>query len=111
MGGTLLSGKKSANLVLGSESNLFHVGSAVDDDDGHLFWTCPCPPRVKIRDNPEFHDLMKMDNGNSSRCFLWLGGCLHSLMLMVVLHELITLPWASLILAQWRVPDGYDANF
>ena len=25
--------------------------------DGHLFWECPYPPLVEIRENPEFHDL------------------------------------------------------
>ena len=23
------------------------------DGDGHLFWECPCPPLVEIRENPE----------------------------------------------------------
>ena len=27
------------------------------DGDGHLFWDCPFPPVVEIRENPEFHDL------------------------------------------------------
>ena len=29
------------------------------DNDGHLFWDCPFPPLVEIRENPEFHDLMR----------------------------------------------------
>ena len=29
------------------------------DNDGHLFWECPFPPLVEIRDIPEFHDLMR----------------------------------------------------
>ena len=30
------------------------------DNDGHLFWDCPFPPLVEIRENPEFHDLMRI---------------------------------------------------
>ena len=32
------------------------------DGDGHLFRECPFPPLVEIRENPEFHDLMRIDN-------------------------------------------------
>ena len=31
------------------------------DHDGHLFWECTFPPLVEIRENPEFHDLMRLD--------------------------------------------------
>ena len=34
------------------------------DGDGHLFWECTFPPLVEIRENPEFHDLMRMDKGS-----------------------------------------------
>ena len=40
------------------------------DNDGHLFWDCPFPPLVKIRENPEFHDLMRLDKANWPRCLL-----------------------------------------
>ena len=43
------------------------------DGDGHLFWECPYPPLVEIRENPEFHDLMRMDKGHWPRCLLWHG--------------------------------------
>ena len=43
------------------------------DGDGHLFWECPFPPLVEIRENPEFHDLMRMDKGHWPRCLLWHG--------------------------------------
>ena len=43
------------------------------DGDGHLFWECPFPPLVEIRENPEFHDLMRMDNSSWPRCLLWHG--------------------------------------
>ena len=43
------------------------------DGDGHLFWECTFPPLVEIRENPEFHDLMRMDKGHCPRCLLWHG--------------------------------------
>ena len=43
------------------------------DNDGHLFWECPCPPLVKICENPEFHDLMRLDKANWPKCLLWHG--------------------------------------
>ena len=43
------------------------------DGDGHLFWECPFLPLVEIRENPEFHDLMRMDKGHWPRCLLWHG--------------------------------------
>ena len=33
------------------------------DGDGHLLWECSFPSLVEIRENPEFHDLMRMDKG------------------------------------------------
>ena len=31
------------------------------DGDGHLFWECPHLPLVQIRENPEFHHLIRRD--------------------------------------------------
>ena len=44
-----------------------------DDNDGHLFWECTFPPRVEIRGDPEFHDLMEMDKSSWLGCLLWHG--------------------------------------
>ena len=33
------------------------------DRDGHFFWECTFPPLIEIRENPEFHDLIRMDTG------------------------------------------------
>ena len=43
------------------------------DGDGHLFWECTLPPLVQIRENPEFHDLMREDKAHWPRCLLWHG--------------------------------------
>ena len=43
------------------------------DGYGHLFWECPFPPLVEIRENPEFHDLMRLDKEHWPRCLLWHG--------------------------------------
>ena len=43
------------------------------DGDGHLFWDCPFPPLVEIRESPEFHDLMRLDKEHWPRCLLWYG--------------------------------------
>ena len=43
------------------------------DHDGHLFWECTFPPLVEIRENPEFHDLMRIDKAHRPRCLLWHG--------------------------------------
>ena len=45
----------------------------VPDHDGHLFWECTFPPLVEIRENPEFHDLMGMDEAHWPWCLLWHG--------------------------------------
>ena len=40
------------------------------DGDGHLFWECTFPPLVEIRENPEFHDLMREDKAHWPRAWL-----------------------------------------
>ena len=43
------------------------------DSDGHLFWECPHPPFVHIRESPEFRDLLLRDKSSWPRCHLWHG--------------------------------------
>ena len=43
------------------------------DGDGHLFWECTFPPLVEIRENLEFHDLIRMDKVHWPRCLLCRG--------------------------------------
>ena len=38
-----------------------------------FFGDCPFPPLVEIRENPEFHDLMRLDKAHWPRCLLWHG--------------------------------------
>ena len=33
----------------------------------------PFPPLVEIRENPEFHDLMRLDKASWPGCLLWHG--------------------------------------
>ena len=65
------------------------------DGDGHLFWECTFPPLVEIRENPEFHDLMGMDNGiGLGVCFGMVGflSCLVSMEPPLGLLVLLTVP-------------------
>ena len=43
------------------------------DSDGHLFWECPHPPFVHIRESVEFRDLLLRDRSSWPRCLLWHG--------------------------------------
>ena len=47
------------------------------DGDGHLFWDCPFPPLVEIRENPEFHDLVREDKAHwpTLLALAWLASC------------------------------------
>ena len=51
------------------------------DHDGHLFWDCPFPPLVEIRENPEFHDLISLAQ---MLALAWLAA--HAFILLRVLH-------------------------
>ena len=91
------------------------------DNDGHLFWECTFPPLVEIRENPEFHDLMRMDKAHWPRCLLW-----HGWLPMLSGSNGVS-PWAgnasesanylveaalgdcsSRIVSDWSPPVGYD---
>ena len=43
------------------------------DHDGHLFWECPYPPLVHIRESVEFRDLLLRDRSSWPWCLLWHG--------------------------------------
>ena len=47
------------------------------DGDGQLFWECTFPPLVGIRENPEFHDLMRMEKAHLATwlALAWLASC------------------------------------
>ena len=91
------------------------------DGDGNLFGECTFPPLVEIRENPEFHDLMRMDTGRWPRCLLWHGW------LPMLSGVNGASPWAASAsesagylveialgcyssgsIAEWSHPNGYD---
>ena len=93
------------------------------DNDGHLFWECPFPPLVEIRENPEFHDLMRMDKAHWPRCLLWHGW------LPMLTGVNGASPWAADasesagylvetalgryspgLVSEWSLPDDFDAD-
>ena len=43
------------------------------DGAGRLFWGSPHSPLVRIRENPEFHDLIQRDKKTWPTCLLWHG--------------------------------------
>ena len=81
------------------------------------------PPLVEIRENPEFHDLMRMDKSQWPRCLLWHGWLPH---LSVVdgaspwaadapesagyLLEVVLGSYSNGMVSQWSVPEGFDAS-
>ena len=91
------------------------------DHDGHLFWECTFPPLVEIRENPEFHDLMRMDKAHWPRCLLWhgwlpmLSGCNgvspwagNASESANYLVEAALGDYSSRMVSGWSPPDGYD---
>ena len=91
------------------------------DNDGHLFWECTFPPHVEIRENPEFHDLMRMDKAQWPRCLLWhgwlpmLSGCNGvspwANTASESAHYLVETAlggYSSRLVSDWSPPDGYD---
>ena len=43
------------------------------DGDGHFLGECTFLPLVEIHENPELHDLMRMEKAPWPRCLLWHG--------------------------------------
>ena len=93
----------------------------VPDHDGHLFWECTFPPLVEIRENPEFHDLMRMDKAHWPRCLLWhgwlpmLSGCNgvspwagNAFEGARYLVETALGGYSSRLLCDWGPPYGFD---
>ena len=93
------------------------------DHDGHLFWDCPFPPLVEIRENPEFLELMEMDKSFWPRCLLWHGwlpmlsgvnrGSPWALTLAEGAGSLLEVAlgsYSSAFLLHWCLPSGFDAE-
>ena len=93
------------------------------DNDGHLFWECTFPPLVEIRENPESHDLMRMDKAHWPRCLLrhgwlpmlsgvngvspWAADASDSAFYLV---ETALGRYSSGLVSEWSLPDGFDAD-
>ena len=109
--------------LVGSGSSLFLVGFVVPQMVMVIFWECSFPPLVEIRENPEFHDLMREDGAHWPRCLLWHGWLP---MLSVVngaspwaadasesalqLVEIALGCYSSGLVAEWSLPDGFVAD-
>ena len=98
-------------------------GQPVPDGDGHLFWECTFPPLVEIRENPEFHDLMRMDKAHWPRCLLWHGWlpmlsgvngaspwAADSSECAFYLVENALGRYSSQSFSEWSLPDGFDPD-
>ena len=92
------------------------------DGDGHLFSECTFPPLVEIRENPEFHELMRMDKGHWPRSLLWHGWppllsgvngaspwAAHASESAGHLLEVALGFYSSGMVSEWSVPEGFDA--
>ena len=90
------------------------------ESDGYIFWDCPFPPLVEIREHPE---LLEMDMSYWPRCLLW-----HDLLPFLSgvnrgfpwaeppaegagnLHECALGPDTSGLLGDLQLPVGFDAE-
>ena len=92
------------------------------DHDGHLFWECTFPPLFEIRENPEFHDLMRMDKAHWPRCLLWhgwlpmLSGCngacpwaADASESAFYLVESALGHYSSRLVSEWSLPDAFES--
>ena len=93
------------------------------DSEGQLFWECTLPPLVAIRENPEFHDLMREDKAHWPRCLLWHGWlpmlsgvngaspwAADASESALYLVETALGQYSSGLVSEWSLPDGFDAD-
>ena len=93
------------------------------DHDGQLFWECTFPPLVEIRENPEFHDLMREDKAHWPRCLLWHGWlptlsgvsgasrwAVDATESAFYLLETALGRYSSGLVSEWSLPDSFDAD-
>ena len=79
-GGPLLDIQASQQLLVSSRVSGHVRGEIVPcrhcgglDGDGHLFWDCPYPPLVAIRESLEVSSLISRDETEWPGCLLWHG--------------------------------------
>ena len=88
-----------------------------------FFWECTFPPLVEIRENPEFHPLMREDKAHWPRCLLWHGWlpmlsgvngaspwAAHSSESAFYLVETSLGQCSSRLPSDWNLPDGFGAD-
>ena len=91
------------------------------EGDGHFFGR-NVPPLVEIRENPEFHDLMRMHKAHWPRCIQWHGWlpvlsgangaspwAVDASDSAVYLVEAALGRYSSGLIAEWSPPHGFDA--
>ena len=60
-------------MALSKEKSFLVAFVGGSDNDGHLFWDCPYPLFVHIRESAEFRSLLLCDRSSWPRCLLWHG--------------------------------------
>ena len=108
---------------VGSEASLFLVGFVVQMVMVIYFGECTFPPLVESGENPEFHDLMRMDKAHWPRCLLWHGWLprlsgVHGVSPWAAdasesasyLVEVALGRYSSGLVTEWSPPDGFDAG-
>ena len=87
------------------------------------FGECTFPPLVEIRENSEFHDLMRMDKAHWPRCLLWHGWlpmlsgvngpsswAADASESAFYLVETALGRHSSGLVSEWSLPDGFDTD-
>ena len=85
------------------------------DGDGHLFGDCTFPSLVEIRENPEFHDLMRMEKDHwpwslLRRGWLPLLSGVNDARGAGNLLESALGSYSSRLLFEWSLPNEFDAD-
>ena len=89
--------------------------------DGHLFWESTFPPLDEIRENPDFHDLMRMDKAIGQGAYSEMAGFQCFLVFMVLVPwaadasrgagnmvENVRGSYSSGLITEWSVLEGFD---
>ena len=99
----------------GFEVSLFPVGFVVlRMEKGTFLGRCTFPPLVDMRENQEFHDLIRMDKAHWPRCLLWhgwlpvLSWAADASQSAGNMIEVALGSFSSGLITEWSVPEGVD---